>query len=179
MGGRHSARNSTATRRLKAMAAEDTAETVAEGRKQDPRAALGPGPSGDNSRLPAGSRGAGRCSTTCRTSGAALGSKRRPGAHNHTWTASYDPVGNVASSTDPLGRVYANTYDAANHLISTTDPAGGVTQYTYDAAGRRTSATYPDSTTATYSYDGDNRLTARNDSAGTFSETYDDAGRVL
>ena len=58
-------------------------------------------------------------------------------------------MGDLLSSTDPLGHTTTNTYDANHNLISTTDPLGHTTTYTYDANGNKTSTTYPATATST------------------------------
>lgn len=60
-----------------------------------------------------------------------------------TATMVYDNMGNLLSSTDPLGHTNTNTYDANQNLLSTTDPLNHITCYAYDSNGNRTSATLP------------------------------------
>jgi len=60
-----------------------------------------------------------------------------------TATMAYDLMGNLLSSTDPLGHTTTNSYDAKQNLLSTTDPLGHKTCYTYDGNGNRTSVSYP------------------------------------
>ncbi|WP_203935351.1 polymorphic toxin-type HINT domain-containing protein [Planosporangium mesophilum] len=54
----------------------------------------------------------------------------------------YDPVGNLASSTDPLNHTTSYTYDAANQLVKQVEPVSDgrsiTTTFGYDAAGNRT-----------------------------------------
>jgi YD repeat-containing protein len=64
-------------------------------------------------------------------------------------TMVYDSLGDLLSSTDPLGHTTTNTYDSNQNLISTTDPLGHTTSYTYDSNGNRTSQTYPATATST------------------------------
>jgi len=99
----------------------------------------------------------------------------------------YDANGNLASSTDPLGRTTSYTYDslgrklsmtvptatsltgsalstttyqydALSNLIQTNAPLGSITSSTYDANGNRTSSTDLDGHVTNYIYDALNRL---------------------
>ena len=54
-----------------------------------------------------------------------------------TTSATYTPVGQVATSTDANGKTTRYTYDADVRLASVTDPVGNVTSFTYDANSRR------------------------------------------
>jgi RHS repeat-associated protein len=60
-----------------------------------------------------------------------------------TATMVYDNMGDLLSSTDPLGHTNTNTYDANQNLLSTTDPLNHITCYAYDSNGNRTSVTLP------------------------------------
>jgi RHS repeat-associated protein len=60
-----------------------------------------------------------------------------------TATRVYDNMGDLLSSTDPLGHTTTNTYDANQNLLSTTDPLNHIICYTYDSNGNRTSVTLP------------------------------------
>jgi RHS repeat-associated protein len=74
-----------------------------------------------------------------------------PDAGGNTGTATmvYDTLGDLLSSTDPLGHTITNTYDANLNLRTTTDPHGNATSYTYDSNGNKTSTTYPATATST------------------------------
>ncbi len=71
------------------------------------------------------------------------------GGNVGTATMVYDALGDLLSSTDPLGHTTTNTYDANQNLLTTTDPLGHTTNYTYDSNGNRTSTTYPATATST------------------------------
>jgi YD repeat-containing protein len=58
-----------------------------------------------------------------------------PLAPNKATQYTYDSNGNLASVTDPLGRITQYKYDSAGHLLSVTSPGGGKTSYQYDALG--------------------------------------------
>jgi RHS repeat-associated protein len=69
-------------------------------------------------------------------------------------SARYDDMGQLATSTDPLGNVTSYTYDQLGRVAKVTAPNLGETTYTYDLLGDRLSATDPNGarTTATYDY---------------------------
>jgi RHS repeat-associated protein len=69
-----------------------------------------------------------------------------------TSSVTYDGEGNVATSTDALGRVTSYAYDAAGRVTSETQPGGRTTAYSYDAAGNLTSVTPPGRTAHTFSF---------------------------
>ena len=90
--------------------------------------------------------------------------------------------GNLATVTDPSGRMTTLTYDPNNHIIAITDPAGttrtfsysnsmltGVTtpdpllgslnwSYTYDNGGFMLAKADPNGNTTSYTYDADHRI---------------------
>ena len=77
---------------------------------------------------------------------------------------SYDPAGNVLTTTDGVGNVVANTYDAAEQLVS---------EITRDAAGKVVAS-------QSYSYDLDGEVTQSTDGDGNVTiEVYDADGQVL
>ena len=98
----------------------------------------------------------------------------------------YDPRGNVLTSTNALGHVATYAYDSANRVVSSTAPNGLVTTYTYDprdrlltqtVGGQTTTLTYkpygtvetvslPTGLVLTYSYDPAHRLTAWSNNRG-------------
>lgn len=61
----------------------------------------------------------------------------------NSYTNTWDPNGNLMSSTDSLGRTVRFTYDAFNDMTSVTDPAGVAISYTYDANGNLLTASRP------------------------------------
>ncbi|MEH1124165.1 polymorphic toxin-type HINT domain-containing protein [Micromonospora sp. CPCC 206061] len=94
----------------------------------------------------------------------------------------YDPAGNLATVTDPLGSVTRFTYDASNRLTAKTDANGHTTRYTFDDADRLTSVVGPDAPNnqaLTYTYDADGRVIKATDPLShTTSMEYDRAGRL-
>jgi RHS repeat-associated protein len=59
-------------------------------------------------------------------------------------THTYDSVGRLLSTTDPLGHTTSYTYDAAGDITSSTDADGKTTQYQYDSSGNVTAVVSPD-----------------------------------
>jgi len=102
-------------------------------------------------------------------------------------TFAYDAVGQLLSTTDPLGRTTGYTYDSMGRQLTVTlpDPDGAgplaapVTTYTYGADGRLASATDFASQTVSYSYNSAGLISAMTDPRGTTTFTYDALGRAL
>ncbi len=104
-------------------------------------------------------------------------------AANKKTTYAYDPAGNLLSVTDALGHVTSYAYDARNRLIGMTDAVNqgtsAHTAYDYDADGNLTSITDPLGHQTTFAYDGENRQTGSTDANGNRTTyTYDSAGRL-
>ncbi|MEK6762395.1 MAG: LamG-like jellyroll fold domain-containing protein [Nitrospirota bacterium] len=85
---------------------------------------------------------------------------------NRTTTLTYDSAGNVATSTDALTRVTSFQYDQKNRLKQVTDPATGVTVYTYDGNGNLLTVKDAKNQTTTFAYDDRNRLLSTTDPLG-------------
>ncbi len=98
-----------------------------------------------------------------------------------TTTYAYDPLGRLASVSDPLGRRHSYDYDGAGRLVASIDASGQTTSYAHDAGGELTGITYSGGTTATvtYAYDADGRRTQMLDGTGTSSYTSDSLGRLV
>ena len=80
-------------------------------------------------------------------------------------TVTYDAAGNVATYTDPAGKVTYG-YDAGNELISLAEPGGSCTgtvskctTFGYNGNGARTRITFPGNTTQTTTLDVSGRPT--------------------
>jgi RHS repeat-associated protein len=97
-----------------------------------------------------------------------------------TTSYSYDPAGNLLTSTDPNGITTTNTYTPLNQLATLLYAGSSApsVSYGYDANGNRTSMT--DGTgTSSYVYDPFNELTSYENGAGkTVSYTYSDDGKT-
>ena len=77
---------------------------------------------------------------------------RTTDANNNSMLLSYDPLGRLVASVNPVSGTQINTYNATE-LIATQDPVGNTSHYNYDPAGRMTQATNPLTGTALYQYD--------------------------
>jgi RHS repeat-associated protein len=76
--------------------------------------------------------------------------------------------------------VATRAYDPAGNLATLTDPLGQATTFGYDALNRVTSVDYADPGTGdvTYGYDPDGNRTSMADGTGSTSYTYDEVGRL-
>ncbi len=103
-----------------------------------------------------------------------------PVGNTTTWV--YDSLNRVTTETDPLGANKTFAYDEIGKLISQTDRVGKRRDFGYDAVDRRTSEVWVTSGTAvqtqTWNYDAAHQLLSTSDPDGTYTYTYDDAGRV-
>ena len=91
---------------------------------------------------------------------------------------SYDEVGNVVATVDPLGRETTYEYDALGRVLTTTDALTGTTVNAYDAVGNLTSVTDTEGRETTYEYDALGRvLTTTNELDGTTVFAYDALGQ--
>ncbi|MDQ2739635.1 MAG: type IV secretion protein Rhs, partial [Actinomycetota bacterium] len=113
--------------------------------------------------------------------------------NGNTTTATYDSVGDLASSTDPLGHKTLNSYDtargwltktvspngvAAGTTTSCTPPATGCSTYAHDLYGHVTITTDPLGHTMTASFDADGDRTSATDGDGNVTKyTFDAADR--
>jgi YD repeat-containing protein len=95
----------------------------------------------------------------------------------------YDAVGNLTSSTDPLGHSSSTQYDKLDRATVQTDALGHGITITYDADGDVSTVTDPLGTVTSYGYDANDRQTMTTDAAGTSVQrtgtvAYDNAGNV-
>ena len=94
----------------------------------------------------------------------------------------YDPVGNLLTSTDALNHTVTNTYDQLGRMITTTTPNNGVTQRSYDLNGDVLSVTDPTGaqTQATYDYLGreitQTSIVRQSSTTNTSTMAYNNAG---
>lgn len=91
----------------------------------------------------------------------------------------YDQMGQLVSTIDPMGKETSQTYDVLGNVLSTKDAEGGETSYTYDKTGNLISEKNAIGCEKTYSYDALGRIISETDSEGhEISYTYDDYGRL-
>jgi RHS repeat-associated protein len=97
-------------------------------------------------------------------------------------STTYDPAGNVLSTTDPQGRRTAYTYNLTGHVATAVAAAGtgqaAATTYAYDLDGNVTAMRDPEGHATTYAYDAANRRTASTFAGNVTTFGYDDAGNV-
>ena len=92
-----------------------------------------------------------------------------------TTQTTYDPVGNVIQTTDPLGRQWLSVYDERDRPVSESDPLGHTTATSYDAAGNQLTTTRADFGITTRTFDAMDRLTQETDPKNqTTAYTYHD-----
>jgi len=125
--------------------------------------------------------------------------RQSPSALYSTSYTTYDALGNLTSSTDPLGNATTTTYDALNRPVTTTYADGSttvnaytatgllssvtqtasstshVTSMWYDTAGRRTTVTSPDGGVTTTGFDAVGNATSVTDPRSNVTTTAYDA----
>ncbi|GAA2633693.1 hypothetical protein Adu01nite_55690 [Paractinoplanes durhamensis] len=78
----------------------------------------------------------------------------------------YDELGRVVVSTDPLSNSSRYTYDLASRLVEVKDPIGNVTATTWSAGGRRTSETDGEGNRTSWTYDNNGRVSTETSPRG-------------
>jgi RHS repeat-associated protein len=92
----------------------------------------------------------------------------------------YDSRQREVSRTSPDGTTTRTTYDPLGNVASTTDAMGRITQYVYDANGRQVATLHPDGTTTRARIDAGGRVAATIDQLGAVTKfTYDKLGRKV
>ncbi len=101
-------------------------------------------------------------------------------ANGKTTTYTEDPLGRIASMTNPAGQTTSYTYDGAGNLDTLQDGEGETTTYAYNGGDQRTSITYSDGQTpnVAYQYDADGDRTQMTDGTGTTTYTYNTLGEL-
>lgn len=90
----------------------------------------------------------------------------------------YDSIGNLLTSTDPLGNTTQFSYDESNNLLTMTDASGAVTTFTYDSNNNLLSTTDPLGNTTKWTYDSNSLpVTKTLPGGGVFQYVYT-AGRL-
>ena len=80
-----------------------------------------------------------------------------------TTTFTYNIVGDLATTTDALGKVTTTTYDPLRRPITTRDPLNRTTTTTYDAVGNTLTLTLPDGSVYSNTHDVMDRLLTSQD----------------
>jgi RHS repeat-associated protein len=102
-------------------------------------------------------------------------------------TSTFDSVGELASTTSPANTVTGSsgattsyTYDPEGNVLSSTNPAGVTTTWTYTPDDHPTSMTFSGSSahSVTYSYDAEDDRTSMSDGTGTSTRVYDPFSEV-
>jgi RHS repeat-associated protein len=96
-------------------------------------------------------------------------------------TYGYDSLGEQVSTTTPAttaapnGATTTTTYDPAGNVLTSTDPDGVTTTYTYTPGNQQASISYSGSSAHSvgYAYDADGNKTRMTDGTGTSSYAYD------
>lgn len=107
-------------------------------------------------------------------------------------TYAYDSLGRLTSKVTPLGNVsggipadytWSYTYNPAGQLLTSSDPLGNTAQKTYDSNGNLLNSLDASGNATRYAYDLDNEVTSESDGYGSTSQrtlktTYDADGNV-
>jgi RHS repeat-associated protein len=105
---------------------------------------------------------------------------------NYQTTYSYDSAANVVSATTPEtaaapnGGTTTSTYDPAGNMLTSTDPGGVTTTRTYTPSGQSATITYSGSSAhaVSYNYDADGNTTAMTDATGSSTYAHDPFGEL-
>lgn len=96
-----------------------------------------------------------------------------------TWRYTYTAALNLATVTDPLGRITSSADDVNGNVIRRSDPSGKTTSYTYDALANLTSSTDAAGKTTTLTYDAtSNPLTSTDPTGAVTTNTYNPDGTL-
>jgi RHS repeat-associated protein len=92
----------------------------------------------------------------------------------------YDVLGHLIQTTDPIAQATKQARDAQDNLISLTDAKGNQHKFEYDKLNRLTREIRPMGGAIVYAYNVGNQLIQRTDAGGnTKTYTYDAAGRLI
>ena len=123
----------------------------------------------------------------CQTSSPwTVSSTSNPAQAHYQTTCSYDSAGELISTTAPAtsaapsGATTTSTYDPAGNVLTSTDPNGVTTTWTYTPGNAPTTASYSGSAahSVSYSYDANGSRTAMTDATGTSAYGYDPFGEL-
>jgi RHS repeat-associated protein len=95
-----------------------------------------------------------------------------------TTTRVYDSENRVTQDTDPTGAVRRMSYNAAGQMATSTDALGRVTSYVYDNNSRLVRTNFPDGTSELVAYDANGNKTSSTDRQGRVTRmVYDELNR--
>ena len=100
---------------------------------------------------------------------------------NSTQSSTYDPNGNVLTSTDALGNTTTLTYDPVfNKVTSATDPLGNTARFAYDSHGNLLTRTDANGHTTSFMYNSFGQVTQITDPLGQKTTLdYDNFGNLI
>jgi RHS repeat-associated protein len=109
-----------------------------------------------------------------------------PTQSKYQTTYSYDSVGDLVSTTMPAtaaapsGATTTRTYDPDGNVLTSTDPNGVTTTWTYTPNGNVATISYSGSSahSVSYTYDADGQMTSMVDATGTSTYTWDPFGEL-
>ncbi|MFT3736037.1 MAG: hypothetical protein QM776_13595 [Rhodocyclaceae bacterium] len=94
-------------------------------------------------------------------------------------SVSYDRLGRVIQTTDPLTLTRSSTYDAFSRVLTQTDALGNTTAYAYDKAARTVTVTTPEGLSIVTTSDRLGQTVSVRDGKGNVTtRTYDKDGRL-
>jgi RHS repeat-associated protein len=123
----------------------------------------------------------------CQTSSPwTVSSSSNPTQAAYQTTYSYDSGSEQVSTTTPAtaaapnGATTTSTYDPAGNMLTSTDPDGVTTTYTYTPTNLKATVSYSGSSahSVSYSYDADGSKTGMTDATGSSSYIYDPFGEL-
>ncbi len=98
-------------------------------------------------------------------------------AKNQEYSFTYDSIGNIITSTNPLGYIYHYTYTDFNKLSSYTDPEGNKYTLDYDNRGNLTQMISPGGNTYSATYNSAGEIISSTDAEGNkYTYNYDALG---
>jgi RHS repeat-associated protein len=99
-------------------------------------------------------------------------------SRSETTTRVFDGENRVVQETDATGAVRRMAYNEAGQMASSTDALGRITRYAYDGNSRLIRTEFPDGTSEQISYDANGNETSRSDRLGRVTRmSYDELNR--
>ncbi|GAB3661473.1 LysM peptidoglycan-binding domain-containing protein [Ramlibacter alkalitolerans] len=105
---------------------------------------------------------------------------RTADANGNVREQTFDRLGRVVATRNPLGAAGSRSYDAIGRVLTETDALGNVTAYAYDAVARTVVVTTPEGIRTTTAYTRHGQVQSITDGKGQVtSYTYDADGHLL